>query len=420
MEEFVKNYIDLKEFVTGAALLFLSGAGWLFYICRNDIYLYIQRIKIEKLPSNQTVTFSIKHNEDLNSGAYYDAIKKVFLGNIEKYDLSKNVTHKDFSDVFLFKNKEEAENFRNSKDLDLILWGEFTDDRLMRNGVQESEFTLNVTYGFYHNENNKEAVSSDILARINKIVALKNKWKIRNTESLDDVKDVADSMFTLSLFTLGLSLANQGKISDAVYIFEKIFKYLHDKNDITLNLLRPYIKEGNFFLLVSESRKKNIDWSIICKLANNILLVDQLDLNAMIMASASLYKLGRFQESESIVQRMIQAYPRSGAARASFAFIYILKGGYDNALKHYKKLFLDSNVDFATVEIIDFLNIEYKRIKEPALRFASGAISYYLNNDYDLAAKDLKEFLDNADEASYGSMYKEAKKILEEVSNINS
>lgn len=409
-----------ENLIIAIAPVLVTGLGWLLYKHRKQISKCIKKLLTNNLPQNQTITFSIKRNEELNSGAYYDEIKRVYLFNLERYGLSEKISHKDFSDIFLFKDKNEAENYRNEKDLDLILWGEFSNDQLMRQGVKESEFTLNVTYGFNHHETNKEVVSSDITARIEKIIAIKNKWKIRNTESLEDVKDVADSLFTLSLFTLGLTLANRGRILDAAYIFEKLFIYLRDKNDTTLSLLKPYIKDCNLFLLAFEVKRKNIDWSVVCKLSSNILVVEPLDLNALVSSALSLYKLNRLAESELAVQKLIATYPRSGAARVNFAFMHVLKKNYDNALRQYKKVFSESNIDFATVEIIDFLNTEYEKTKEPALRFASGAISYYLNQDKNLAVKDLNEFLEIAIESTYGLMYKEARKILEEITNTNS
>ena len=390
----------------------LTGGAWLLYRYRKEISKYIKRKRIEWFPLQQTITFSVKHNEELNSGNYYEEIKKVFIGNIKKYNLTKSISYRDCSGIYMFGDVQQAIEFRNKKNLDLILWGEFSNDHLKRNGEHESEITLNFTYGFKHGDNNKEAVESDIQKRIQQIMLIKNNWKIRENNSLEDVGKVADGIFTVSVFVLALTLTNQHRFQEAENIFDKLSTYLNDRSDATAINLNEYLATCNYYLLHMVMTKKKVDWVQANKISNKILKVSPDDLDGLIIAAISFYKIGDMPSSESISSRLMTSYPRSGAARINFAFIHILKGNYGHALRHYNKVFSDSNIDFDVMPTIDILNQEYERTKEPALRYASGVLSLNLMGDSVLAEKDLREFLKLGNVEKHGVMYRDAQRIL--------
>lgn len=401
-----------EQVIVGLILLLISGLFTLIYKKWDKIYNYLERKRIEWFPLQQTITFSIKHNEKLNSGIYYEEIKKVFLNNLKKYKLEKSISHKDFSDIFLFNDTKQAQEFRNKKNLDLILWGEFSNDHLKRNGELESEIKLNFTYGYRYDVNNKVKIEQDIQRRVNEIGKIKNHWKIREDDSLEDVGKVADGMFTIALFTLGLSLTNQLRFEEAEIIFDKLSTYLNDRNDPMVSRLKEYLVTCNRFLLRIILSEKNIGWRQANKISKKIIEILPEDKFGLISVAISYYKIGDLDNSEVVTSKLIKAYPRSGAARINLAFMHILKGNYDRALRNYNRLFNNSEIDFETLEVVDFLNREFERTKEPALRYASGVITLKLNGDRSLAIRDLKEFISLVTEDSHGAMYFDAQSIL--------
>jgi len=401
-----------EQLTIGVILFVITSLFTLIYVKWDKICNFSEKKRIEWFPLQQTITFSIKHNEELNSGIYYEEINRVFLNNLKRYQLTKSISHRDFSDIFLFNDMEQAQEFRSRKSLDLILWGEFSSDHLKRGGEHESEIILNFTYGFRYSDGNKEQIEQSIQKRISEIMTVKNHWKIRENNSREDAGKVADGMFTVALFTLGLTLTNQGRFEEAEVIFDKLSAYLNDKNDQTANQLKEYLVICNINLMQMVLLKKKINWEQANKISKKIIKVSPNDKLGLIIAAISYYKIGDLPNSEIVTSKLMNAHPRSGAARINFAFIHILKGNYSDALRQYNRLFSNSDIDFGTVEVIDFLNQEFERTKEPALRYASGVITLNLNGDQDLAKRDLGEFLKLGSENKYGAMYRDAKNIL--------
>lgn len=375
----------------------------------------LKKFNIKVLPHQQVLTFSVKHNDELNSGLYYEEIKKRFIKNLQDYNLCDVLTYKDFSDIVTFKNTGEAEAFRNKKDLSLILWGEFSNDHLRKEGDIESEFLLFFTYEFGHNKNNELQVRADFDKRIKQFLALKNKWIIRWKESSLDVAEVADGMFTVAVFTVGLSFLSRGKVEQSTLVFNELHKYLSHRTDSAAALLRPYVQECSILLVNKAIKEKNPNWQNVVLLIEKIIEITPKNSSSLVLLAYSLYKSGDKKRSFDIVIKLINFYPHSAAARVNLAFFQVLDGKYENALRNYKRVFNVPNPDFSTVEIIDFLSTEYNKTKEPGLLFASGAISYYHNGDIVLAKSDMKNFLSQATFSRYGNMFLEGRKILESI-----
>lgn len=407
------NVILQGVIITVFAALIIAIGG-IIWKQRNKLWKLVCVSWYKLVPQTQVITFAISHNDQLNSGLYYEEIKKSFLKNLKNYELSKFITYKDFSDIFLFTDNSEAEKFRNVKDLDLILWGEFLNDHLKRGGHIESEFSLNYTYGINHQGDNELEVKQKISERINAILSVKNKWLIRDNDSLDDVSDVADCFFSTSLFVLGLTLGNRGEIERSTFIFEKLYKYLEDKGDKLSQQLIPYIRDCYTLILSSLANKNKRNWDDIVSICEKLIEINPGDLFALTNLAHGQYQLGQITKSIEISQSMIDYDKKSGAARVNLAFFQAMAKNYTRALHHYK-LLLTSRPDFNSLEIIEFLNSEYKKTKEPALIFASGFISHFINGDDDLAREDFIEFMKNATEEKYGPMYREAERICKKI-----
>jgi hypothetical protein len=398
----------LGLFVTGiATLIYRNYSEW-----TKLLGIFLKKIFLKIFPQQQVVTFCVKHNE-INSGIYYEAIKSRFLHNLEQYKLDDIISYKDYSDIYFFKNTKEAERFRNKKDLSLILWGAFTNDKLKKGGSLESEFLLSFTYEFNYSKykNNREIIQKEFDKRIGQFLALKNKWSIRENESLQDVANVADGMFTVAIFTVALTLLNRGDVEKSTFVFNQLHKYLNQRTDVAASLLKPYVRQCSAILVKKAYREKKPDWKSIASLSQKIVDIQQ-DLDSLVTLAYSQYKSGNKEGSRNIVGRLMNSYPKSNAARVNFAFFQMLDGKYKDALRNYLQIFKVKNPDFSTVEIIDFLSTEYESAGEIGFLFVSAGISYYHNQDYVLAKHDIKKFLSKASLAKYGDMYLEGQRLL--------
>ncbi|MCH8170746.1 MAG: hypothetical protein IIB07_06400, partial [Bacteroidetes bacterium] len=96
------------------------------------------------------------------------------------------------------------------------------------------------------------------------------------------------------------------------------------------------------------------------------------------------------------------------------AYFRILQKNYTNSFKHYKNLANFQTINFEPQEVIEFLCDEYDKLKEPALLFGVGIISYRFG-DKKLAKNYFNLFLKKANEIKYKPMYREGKRIIKKL-----
>lgn len=144
-----------ENIVGGFILLLLAGLGKVIYDYRTPIYYFFIRLKLRILPVNFNIALSLSFEEGLNSGEYFKEIKKSLSKEIDKANLSNHIKIKDFSDIQRFSSKSEAEEYRNKKNIDLIIWGDFSSDALKRKGKSISDIHLKFTFGYPEDRENK-------------------------------------------------------------------------------------------------------------------------------------------------------------------------------------------------------------------------------------------------------------------------
>lgn len=404
----MKNIID--TLIPLLIILILGGIGKVTYDYRKNIYLYFKRQKLNLLPIKFNVALSLNFNEGLNSGIYYQEIKRSLIKLIDENNLSNVVILRDFSDIKKFDSIEEAEEFRNKKCVDLIIWGGFSADGLKKDGEEIHKIDLKFTYGYSKFEGDKEnMIGKMLLADISSKFAIKNYWQILDKNSSDDIEIITNNLFDLATYILGTTLKLSGRINTSLNLFEKLFDKLSLKNDKFQDQVIPHLLNCyEFYILDSAFNKKNSNLGE--QFCEKYLNIKPNNFFALANLALFQYRLGKEKDTEENVEKLLKFYPNLSTTEVNVAFIRILQKNYKNAYKHYQKLSSLRQIDFNAQEVIEFLFSQYEIKKDPALLYGAGVLSFYFG-DQILARKTFNEYLSKTSEKDCKSMYRNAKRL---------
>jgi hypothetical protein len=418
------NKINILEGIIANALgqLIVVGLlgliGFLSYRNWNKITLFFKKQKLKLFPVDFNLALSLDFIDGLNSGNYYQQIKKNLHQLIDDSGLSNQIVLREISDIKKFKNRKEAELFRAQKNIDLIIWGDFTNDHLQKDGERLNEAHLKFTFG--HPKDKQNMLGKMLLFDINSVIAQKNYWTIFEKNSFEDVKIISDNIFDIATYILALTLKLYGKITNSLVLFEQLQRRLEIKKNgnkiiyekILLNLYNCYE------LLIIEHGIYKKNHLISAKYCSKILAINKFknDFFAMANLAIAQYCLGDTTHAELYVNKLESLYPDNPITLLDVAYFRILQKKYKIAYQKYKKLTKFNAVEFNPEEVIEFLGKEYYKIKEPALLYGSGIIANRWS-DKNLAKKHLTFFLKKAKSNEYRLMRKESKKILKHLKN---
>jgi tetratricopeptide (TPR) repeat protein len=391
----------------------LTGIAGLIYDQWSKICIWARRQKLKFLPVDFNVAFSLDFKEGLNSGNYFEQIKKDFINLLNDTGLEREIKIRDFSDIKKFANREEAEKFRGKKNIDLIIWGGFSNDALKADGQNISEMDLNFTYG--HPDDEQKKIGAMILLDISSKLAIKNYWKIIENNSLKDIKIVSNNLFDISTYILALTLKISGRIEKSLDLFEKLYNKLEQKNDEFRNVITPHLLNCYHLLAINAGVNKK-DYLVGKTFCDKMLIFSENDFFAIANLALFQYKLGNEMEAEQKVELLLKCYPKDPLTEINVAFFRILRKNYSNAFKHYKNFLKFQSIHFNPQEVVEFLDEQYKIKKDPALLFGSGIVSMRFG-DKKLAKKDLERFLKKSSEGICKPMYRMAKKLVAEFKN---
>lgn len=238
---------------------------------------------------------------------------------------------------------------------------------------------------------------------------LKN-WKKFEDNSHNDIAIVSTNLFHLSTYILALTLKLYGKIEKSLNLFENLYVQLINSKDDFSNQIIPHLINCYDVLSIEYGVGKN-DYTAAIEYCKKIIKFDSRNFNAISNLAIFNYKYGNRLESDKFIKLLTKHYPRSPITLVDVAFIKILEKDYKNAYKNYEKLIAYKEINFSPLQVVDFLNTEYTKIKEPALLYGSGIISYYYG-DRKIGKKDLKTFLKKAKSYDYKSMRYYANKLI--------
>lgn len=375
----------------------------------NKIKTFFVRARLRHFPVHFNIALSFKASSDSLSKTYVTEVKKQLINLIDRYNLSKEIKIRDFEDIVQFKNADEAQMFCVKKNLDLIIWGEYSNADLKdQSGHNCSEIALKFTY--LHPEGSKGNLGKMIALEIQTIAALKSYSKIIDS-SLEDIKIIGENIFDVSTYILGLTLKLFGKINQSILILESVLHRATNKNDVFSNGIRFHLI-NDYDLFVTESYWQN-DYKRGLFFAQKILNIDCNNFFGLANAAVFAYKLGNTAEAEMRISQLEKTYPNDPLTWIDVAFFRILKKDYKGAYKMYKKIINTTYLDsFNVIDVIDFLESQYDNDQgEPAFIYASAALNYYFA-DKSRAKNHLKKFLQLANNQKYRKMCQHAKRIV--------
>lgn len=385
----------------------ITAVGTIVYRSRKDIFLWFKRLKLNLLPIKFNVALSLDFNEGLNSGTYYQEIKRSLLKIIDENQLSKVIVIKDFSDIKKFNDISEAEEFRNKKQIDLIIWGGFSGDKLKKDGEEIHKVDLKFTYG--HPDDKEKRIGAMLLVDIGSKFAIKNYWQILEKNSYNDIEIITNNLFDLSTYILGTTLKLSGRVNISLKLFETLFNKLNTKKDDFVKQIIPHLLNCyDIYILDLGVNKKRFDLGE--SFCNKYLQILPDNFFALSNLALFQFKLGKEIEAEANVEKLLKLYPNSAITEVDVAFFRILQKNYKNAYKHYQKLAGYTQVPFNTQEVVEFLFTQYEIKKDPVLLYGAGIISFYFG-DQILARETLTDYLAKSSEKDCKAMYRNAKRL---------
>ena len=379
------------------------------YDHRKPIALWLRRWRLRLFPVNFNLALSIEFDEGLNSGQYFQEIKKSLQIQLDNAGLSKFIILKDFSDIHKFENKQQAQDFLLKKNISLIIWGEFSKDGLKRDGELVSNINLNFTYG--HPDTKDGKIGPAILLDISSSMALKNYWEIVDSRSLQDVEIISSNIFDIAMCIVALTFKLYGKIDRSVDLFERLYSKLTAQQDDFRQQIIPHLMNC-YFLMVTEIGIKRKNFPLGRKYCERMLLHKPGDYFALSNLAVFQYKTGDEKGARESVEKLLSLYPGRPITEVDAAFFCVLREEYENVFGHYCVIERVQDLDFDPLDVVEFLYQEYKLSKEPALLYGAGVISYY-HGDLLLAQETFRKFLKLANERIYGSMCGNAQKLLD-------
>jgi tetratricopeptide (TPR) repeat protein len=396
--------LDPNEIVANIAI---KSASSIF----QRLGFWFKKAYLKAGPINFNVLLSISYEPGTITETYYKEVSKNLKHFLSNAGLSDQLTINDLSGTVKFETKEKAELLRQTKNIDLIVWGEFTNNQLKKNGKNLSELKLSFTYG--HPDDPTKRMRSMIDLELKSRFAVKNYWSIFEENSFDDIKLVSENAAYMSVYIIALTLKLFGRIEKSLTLFQHLYDELLKKGDPFSNYLKPHLINC-YDLIIFDSlwnKKKYIKGKECC---NKFLELVPNNYHALSSLALLEYKLGYTEEARQIVANLNKSHPDKPVTLLDNAFFYILQRKYKKAYECYRKVIKIKNAQsgFNSELLLEFFGEEYDSSNEPALLYASGIVAYYFSGNTGLSEIDLKKFLSLADVDKYKYMINHANRVL--------
>lgn len=386
----------------------LTALGWFLKKYWNKIIIFFKRIILKVIPQNFNFALSIEFKEGINTGNYFEEVKKNLKSTILDNNLNGLVILQDISDLKKFNSPDEAVEFLKKKNLNLLVWGSLSPDSLKSNGKNINVFNLRFTWLHPKDKHNK--LGRMMALDINSKLAYKRYWKIMEESSYDDLKIVGDNLSEISIYILALSLKVFGQINSSLHLFETLFNKSQDEH--FKEMVKPHLLNC-YELIICDSIYNKNSYSIAESSCLNHLRLNPNTHFGLSNLALFQFKLGKINDSKKTIADLCRIYPLDPITIVDAAFFYVLEKDYHNAYKSYNKLvsYRPEQIKFNFLDVVEFLTDQYKINNDPALLYGSGLISFYFG-DKALGNKDLKHFLRKANDTKYKKMIEKVKKIL--------
>lgn len=345
---------------------------------KKNLQKMLDSLKIFFLGSSFEVGISFEYKDGRNSEDYYESIIKHLGNSVEKMKLHNNIKIKELP--LVFKNRRKVEKYGQKNDIQLIIWGSITGDGEKENGQQIHEVVVNF---YYANDKNESGLQSES----------EKQYKIFESNSKKDIKIISNNLVYTSTYILARILLENKRIIQAKELYESLYE---EKDNFEYNFFKEI--ENNllhcYHLLILESPTKKEELRVCKEICEKYLLIRPNSKFALTNLSVTEYLLGNKTESANIVEQLINFYPDYTATIINAGFIRLTQNRLDDALFYYKKAVKMTDHDsFNPVQVITFLQDEYKKTKDVNLLYVQGLIYAKFTSQTILAKECLNEFI---------------------------
>jgi len=382
-----KYFIDKQIFYTYSAVVFILllviFIYWLFYS---------GRIIATKQPF--TVVFCLKPTDPISAQYIKNSIK-VFLRELDSLRLSRKIHIKQIGQDII-NNTEEAHNYRQKKDVDLIIWGEIFSGSKSEKEVCDFKdifFTYKVP-GNIGLANLTDLFKNDI-----NIAVIKRDWNIYKINNLPDTEKISAHFSEIILFILGLIYAQHGEyVEDSAAILELFFnllehktkneKILIDEVNKTTQISPEMLRKGRvLFILLHIFKNLGLYFIEEREFKKGLFYIDKFikygkkkDVDVLSAAALANFYLNDISKAKQYTDEINDLEKDHQLYLLNKAFFGIYEGNYASALFFYKEIIKrGKNVDKTIIiKVISFLDERKSdNPKEIGYDFAIGILNIF-------------------------------------------
>lgn len=342
----------------------------------------------------------------------YSRVVKKIINSISNLNLRDKIRIKPISPD-LIQNKPKAHKYRETKGVELIIWGK-TDYGNLNN---EKVLFFEVHHTVYISKSLAERLDY-FLADLTLILAKKN-WQIKEINELEEYKIVASNFLETILFIIGLYFYYDEQLNNSIKIFEYLLPILVDKEKVN-KILEFQIQSGRvktlliemyFFYgrILHDTGKNKEALYYLNKIPEHI----PNPIPLYIMLARVSYLGGDEQGANNYTEKIRKLNKRHPAVCLNYAFFGIKQKNYDRVKFWYdefiKHKFL---IDIDIMSVITFLDEEYSKDQtELAYLYALGIVNGYI--DLIKRKRDLNRFIRlTKNRLEYTILHKRANELI--------
>jgi len=333
------------------------------------------------LPSQYKKTIVFCFDVDSEGQRIFNKVLRRIRCHIEDLNLEKKVRLINISSDIII-SQPKAHKYREKNKVDLIVWGNMDYGSLDSQKVLQFDVrhTITITPSLNHNLNL-------FLVDVGLILAKKD-WTIREVNELKEFKVVADNLFEIALFIIGIYFYDENSIVNATKIFESILPFFveKEKNMITIvhsvqaGRIRALLSELYFLQAIGLHNDGRIEESI--KYLEKIPEHVPNRIPVLMMLARTNYLIGDVVSAKRYTDDIRKIDRRHPAVCLNLAFFGILQRNYDRVKFWYDELIKHKMLkDIDNLNpVITFLDDEYnKNPNEHAYLYALGIVNGYID-----------------------------------------
>lgn len=382
----------------------------------KNIVAFFKKCYFRYIKLNVNLGFVIRTN---GCDDYYYELIESYKNSLKRSNLEKIIIYNDLAGIEKIDTEKQAGKIISEyNDLDLLIWGEFSKTKT-NNGDKYNE--LRLTF-IFQNQDIKEGRLGKLL--INEFNNTFNnsslKWVIRESNSGPDIESISLALSVVSRYVHAILLKVQGKNQQCIDLLQTLLplnidKSIKDKVNFHLINCHTIFMDNIFDDLRNEALYNKTNETQVLKgiyHAQAILSIQDNNLTGLCALSYFEYLRDPFSSNYSMaINKMFQLSPNDPSASINKAFLFIQEKKYILAFNLYKKI---NYINFNLTDTLHHLDLEFKRLKEPAFIFAAGILCHKFGDPV-LSREYLLDFINSATSANYGKMYEHALKITNNV-----